>query len=210
MKKYLAPCFFLITILLANQVQVGIALHKTYEWDHLLYGESNHYQAYIATSDVWQVGTDVNVTFRLALTSRGSSLNYTEVVSVRIRLHGSYFDMDSEDVSGTEVLREVGDFWETNASFYIPTECVGRGQTDNVSISFGLTYNEIDNIEGYSLQTVYGSTTYEAMYVNLFRPLLSNPESIAVTVVTVMALGGISGFILYRRRVSAKSPSPPA
>lgn len=208
MKKHFASFLLLVTVLFANQVPVGVALHRTYEWDHLLYGEPNHYQAYIAASDVWQVGTDVNVTFKLTLTSKGSSLNYTEIVSVGIRLHGSYFDIDSGDISGTEVLRTEGDSWERNASFYIPTEYVGRSKADNVSISFKLTYNEIDNIAEYSLQTVYGPTTYDAMYVNLFRPLLSDPELIAVAVVGLVTLGGISGSILYRRRVSAKSPSP--
>jgi hypothetical protein len=196
--------FLLLIGSLTSNIRSAYGVQRTYDWDHILYGKTNTYQARVTTSDSWQVDTTVSVAFRLELTTKGSALNHTEIIDMRIKIQGSQFIMQSEPLQETETLRNAGDRWERSVSFYVPAEYVERGQTDNVSITFELTYNEIDNIGGYSSQTVYRPAD-GAMYVSLFRPFLSTFEYVEIVVV-VICFCGVIGFTLYvRRRRSTRS-----
>jgi hypothetical protein len=114
--------------------------------------------------------------------------------------------MQSDALQEPEILQDAGDYWQKNVSFTVPAEDVARGQTDTVSISFEITYNEIDRINGIPQQAVYNSTAAGVINVNLFRPFLSNLESIGIVVPVVSAVG-ILGFWLYvkRRKASHKT-----
>jgi len=209
MKKHLALFLFLLTVLLANQIQVVRALQKTYEWNipSGVGGSPNTYIISLITSDGWQVDTTVDVTFRLTLTYKSSTLADTETEWVKIVLSSENFIMDSGSQTETVILRNIGDYWEKKVSFYIPPEKVNRGQTLNVSTIFVVSMNTIDNIQLRRWDQT--AQSYDnPMYVGLFRPLLSTLETIIVAVV-VIVIGGASGFMLYRRRrVSVKPPSP--
>jgi len=211
MKKHLVMFFFIIAILLANQIQISMALQKTYEWNIPSgVGGYNAYQISLITSDVWQVDTTVDTTFRLTLTSKRYVLDHTETNWVKITLNSENFIMDSGNQEETVTLRNIGDYWERKVSFYIPAEKLIRGQTLNVSITFVVSIDEIDNIQWRSWEHA-GENYDDPMYVSLFRPILSTLEWIVIVVVAVIAIGGISGFVFYRRtRISAKPPSPPA
>jgi len=210
MRKYVAVFFFLITVLLASQIQLTMALQKTYEWNIPADSGYNTYQTSLITTDGWQADTTVDITFRLTLTSKRPVLDRAETNRVKIILNSENFIMDSGDQTETKILRNIGDYWEKKVSFYIPAEKVNRGQTLNVSIVFVVSINEIDNIQWRSWE--HTAQTYDnPMYVSLSRPILSTLELILIFVVTLIVIGGVSGFVFYRRRrLSVKPPSPPA
>ncbi|HVO37359.1 MAG TPA: hypothetical protein VMT01_04240 [Candidatus Acidoferrum sp.] len=203
-------CCFLSAVLFLSQICNAIGVEQTYEWNHVLYGRSNTYEAFLDISDNWQVDNAANVTFEVDLIEKGSRLNYTEIVNVVIQLRGSLFTIQSEALHEPEILQEAGDYWQKNVSFLVPAEDVARGQTDNVSISFEITYNEIDRINENSTQAIYNSTTAGVVSVSLFRPYLSNLESIEI-IVPVVSVIGIIGFLLYvrkRRKASQGTAQP--
>jgi len=205
-----ALCCFLCAVLFLSQICNVIGVEQSYEWNHVLYGRTNTYEAFLGTSDNWQVDSAANVTFEVDLIENGSRLNYTEIVDVVIQVRGSLFTMQSEPLHEPEILRETGDYWRKNFSFLVPAEDIVRGQIDNVSISFEITYNEIDRINGISQQAVYNSTAAGVISVSLFRPFLSNLESIEI-IVSVVAVVGIIGFLLYvrkRRKASHGAAQP--
>jgi hypothetical protein len=148
--------------------------------------------------------------FIVALTEKGFRLNYTEIVGVQIQIQGSLFTMQSEALREPEILQNAGDYWQKNVSFIVPAEDVVRGQTDTVSISFEITYNETDRINGISQQAVFNSTAAGVIHVSLFRPFLSNLEYIEIIAPAVAAVG-IIGFLLYirkRRKASHGATQP--
>ena len=206
MRKHVTIFSLLITVLLTSQIQIGKALQKTYEWNIPADSGYNTYQISIITPDNWQVDTTVNVTLRLTLTSKTNVLDHTEYNKVRVTLNTENFIMDSEHHEGKLTLRDIGDVGERSVYFYIPAEKLNRGQTLNASITFVVTINEFDSVLNRSW--VYmGPKIYDPIHINVFRPILSILEIIAVAAVTTV--GGICGFILYRRkRIPVEHPSP--
>jgi hypothetical protein len=184
---------------LLSQIPVCLGLEKTYHWDHSLYGEVNTYEASLTTADRWQVDSAVNITVRFVLVAKGTPLNYTEPVSLLIRIQGTFFIMENKPAIVGRTLMNAGDYWEESVSFHIPAANVGRGQLDNVSIVFRLRYNEKDSLAGKFWQTTYGPTYDEAMYVSMLRPFLSTWELTIIVILAILACGPL-GFLIYERR----------
>jgi len=209
MRKHATVLFFLAIGLLMTQIEIGRALQKTYEWNIPADSGYNTYQVSIITPDSWQVDTTEDITFRLTLISKRPVLDHSETNWVRISLSTENFIVDSGSQAETVTLRNIGDYWEKKVSFNIPAEKLTRGQTLNASITVVMSINEIDNIQWKSWEHT-GQNYDNPMYVSVFRPVLSTFELIIIVVVAVIVVGGISGFILYRRsRVSLKPPTPP-
>lgn len=200
MRKHVAVFFFIAIGLLSSHIQIVRGLHKTYEWN-----EYGTYQVSLITSDSWQVDTTVNITFRLTLKSKGAFLDHTETTRVEMGLYKVLYDrtllfIDSKEQWETKTLRNTGDYWEKNFSFYIPAEKVDRGQTLNVSIIFWVDYGEIDNVQWLNIGYLEDNSD-NPMYVSLFRPFLSTLELIIIiAVVAVIVISGIIGLILHGRK----------
>lgn len=214
MKKIVVAMLFLMVGILLGQIQTARALQRSYEWDIPSgLGGYNVYQISLTTSDSWQVDTTVDITFRLTLSSKSNALDYTETAKVRITLTIGNFVLDSGDQTEVKTLVNNGDYWEKNVTFYIPTDKVSRGQTQSVAVTYLVTINEVDTIQ-HSLWEHDTGNSSDPMYVSLFRPILSTLEIILI-IVAVIVVGGISGFLIYRRMFykrrakAVKPPSPP-
>lgn len=208
MKKHVAFLVFLITFLLANQIQIAHALQETYDWNIPADSGYNTYQISIIAPNSWLVDTQEELTFRLTLTSKSSVLDHTETNWMKISLSTENFIVDSGTQTETITLRNIGDYWEKKVSFSIPTEKLNRGQTLNTSITVVINIEEIDNIQHKSWEHT-GQNYNNPMFISIFRPLLSTFELIIVVVVAIVIIGGMSGFLFYRRRVTVKPRSPP-
>jgi hypothetical protein len=208
MKKQIAIFLFLMTLMLATQIPIGMAFQMSYDWNIPNgVGGYNKYQLSLITADSWQVDTTIDITFRLTLISKSSMLDHTETNWVEVVLSSENFIMNSGNQTEIVTLTNVGNYWEKKVSFYIPAEKLNRGQTLKVSIFLIVSINEIDSVQKLS-QEYNANNYYNIMSVNLIRPILSTLELIVMVVVAVIVIIGISGFILYRRRrVSVKPPT---
>jgi hypothetical protein len=209
MKRHLSmPCLILFTLLMI-QFPCAWALQRTYTWyiPSGQGGRDNEYEISLITSEGWQVDTPFDVTFRLTLVYKSFTLTDTNTDSVKIILTSENFVTDSGTQEETVVLRNVGDYWEKIVSFNIPAEKVPRGQSVDVDITYVV---KIDTIA--TNHVAYRQTTnnyYAPMQTSLSRPYLSFLEWICV-VAAVVVVGGLSGFIIYRRRLaSAKARRHP-
>lgn len=190
-----------------SQVQTDSAtIWKTYEWNHTFFSGHNVYQASIMTLKNWQVDGKVNVTFRLNLIAKSTNLNYLEPVSLAIELQGTYFMDSSKHMIDQRILENVSDYWEENITFTVPTAHMGRGQTDNVSITFKVIYNQID-LEGRSWQAFYLTTSYgDPLYIDVSRPFLSTAELIIITIITAVVVVALLSY--RKKRVSTLKRKP--
>jgi hypothetical protein len=207
MKKNIITLSLLIVGLLLSQIQTAHALQKTYDWNIAADSGYNTYQISIITPDSWLVDTQEEITFRLTLTSKQSVLDHTETSWIRISLSTENFIADSGTQSETVTLRNIGDYWEKKVNFNISPEKVSRGQTLNASITVVVDINEFDNIQHKSWEHT-GQNYDNPMFISISRPLLSTLELIIIIVVAMVIVGGIGGFLIYRRsRKTVKSPS---
>ena len=199
MKKRWAAFFLMAMVLLAAHIHVGTALEKTFPWNitSSVIGYTR-YQISLTTSDTWQIDTKVDVTFRLTLTAKNWAHDYTETKWVRIVLSSESFTMNSGNLEEAAALTDIDDFWEQKASFHIQAEKVNRGQTLNVSINFVVVITEFDGIQHQS-QEYTKENVYDPLIVSISRPLLSTLELAVVATLTV-AIAGIGGYLIYRRR----------
>jgi len=210
MRKDIILLSFFSLVLLISQVHIGHALQKTYDWvilrDDIAY---NKYKISLETSDSWQVGTLVNVTFRLTLTYKIYMFNHTETNWVKILLRSEDFQMDSGERMEKVTLSNVGDYWEHKVSFFIREEQVNRGQTLKVSIAFRTSIIEIDNIQWRRWEQIYVWGYANPLYVNLFRPALSTSD-LGIVAAAIIAMSGISGFAFYRKIHRKRRPTKPS
>ncbi|MGD8506308.1 MAG: hypothetical protein PVF15_06545 [Candidatus Bathyarchaeota archaeon] len=197
MKKRILLLLFILLI----PICFAKGLQKTYTWEHFIRGfEANTYRVTLTTSDVWHVDTRIDITFRLALLMKSSSLNYTVTEEMRMALSSPKFSWDVGKYRDLKPLVAEGDFWEKRVSFSIDAENLDRGQTVSVSVTFELIYNEIDNIEGKQMHS-YETTIYDnPMLVNLNRPFLSTLETAVVASVLIVTFVGTSIVVFYRRK----------
>jgi len=207
----------MITVLLVSQIQVGRALQKTYEWKSNDEWWANEYQITIIAPDNWQPKTSFEVRVRLTLifkTEHNITIHEpttttwtiqsvsTATRSVKVILSSENFVMDSLNQEQTNELTEVNSYWEKKFSFDI-AEKLNRGQTLNTSIVAIIDVEEIFHYFGVHQNKVWNNYD-EPMTVSLSKPILSNHELIVIVVAAVILIGGITGFILYKRRVSVK------
>jgi len=211
MKKHAIALYLLMIGLLLSQIQVAKAFQQTYDW-HPGGADPNGYQITLISSDNWQVDTTMEITFRLLMTYKNMWLDHTETNKIKIVLSSENFIMDSGDLTETRILQDINDYWEKTISFYIPAEKVNRGQTLDVTITFVLTITQVSNALGGNARLAYTTQNLDnPIHVSIFRPFLSTFEFVVVAVlVTVIVVGGITGFVLFRRKkLHAKHPSPP-
>jgi len=210
-KKHIILLSFFSLALLTTQIDVAQAVEKTYDWiiwrDDIAY---NMYYISLQAPDSWQAGTWVDVTFRLTLVYKIHMFDCTKTNWVKILLRSENFQMDSGHQLERVILRNVGDYWETKVSFYLPVEKVKRGQTVRVSVAFVTSIEEIDNIQWRSWEQMYVWSYDKPMYVSLFRPALSASD-LWIVAMAVIAIGGISGFAFYRKVYQRKKlPAKPS
>ena len=207
MKKQIAIFLFLITLVLATQIPIGMAFQFSYDWNIPNgVGGYNKYQLSLTTAINWQVDTTIDIAFRLTLISKSSMLDHTETNWIEVVLSSENFLMDSGNQTEIVTLTNVGNYWEKKVSFYVPAEKLNRGQTLKVSIFFLVSINEIDSVQKLSRE-YDANNYYNPMPVNLIRPILSTLELNVIIVVIVVC--GIGGFILYRKRKRTFKPQPP-
>jgi len=202
MKKQIAIFLFLIALVL-TKIPIGIALQFGYDWtipDGV--GGYNKYQLSLTTADSWQVDTTIDIAFRLTLISKSAMLDHTETKWVEVVLSSENFMMNSGNQTEIVTLTNVGDYWEKKVSFYIPTEKLNREQTLKVSIFLLVSIDEIDSVQKLSRE-YDANNYYNVMSVNLFRPIYSVFELIAIIVVIVVC--GIGGFIILYRKIAMRA-----
>ena len=202
MKKQIVIFLFLIVLVL-TEIPVGMALQFSYDWtipDGV--GGYNKYQLSLTTADSWQVDTTIDIAFRLTLISKSAMLDHTETKWVEVVLSSENFMMNSGNQTEIVTLTNVGDYWEKKASFYVPTEKLNRGQTLKVLIFLLVSIDEIDSVQKLSRE-YDANNYYNVMSVNLFRPIYSVFELIAIIVVIVVC--GIGGFIILYRKIAMRA-----
>ena len=195
-KEHVVLSYLLLSGLLLGQIQVVKAFEETYEWNIPVDSGFNTYQISLTIFNSWRVNRTVDIVFRLNLSSKHSSLNHTKTKWARITVgsEAAEFEMHSETQIETVILANVGDYWEREVSFYIPTDKFNRGQTANVSVWYEVCIEQVF-VEGRSRVHV-GDNIFDLMRFSLYRPILSTLEVTVVAVVIVI----IGGFILYRKR----------
>lgn len=195
MKKCTLAFFFLITLLLANQIQISEAFQETYSWAPC--------RIEIISSDDWQPATGYEVTVRVTLVSSSSYKWKTN--SVKVILSSESFVLDSVNQLPTNNLTVLSDYWEKNFAFDLPSEKLARGQ------NFTLSIVALLNMTSY---TTYSH--YEKVWDNYHDPLtvvlrmppltpLENALLIGAVIATVTVVAGIVGFVVWRKRKKGKS-----
>ena len=195
-KRHAVLSCLLLSGLLLGQIQVVKALAETYEWNIPVDSGFNTYQISLTIFNNWRVNRTVDMVFRLNLSSKHSSLNHTKTKWAKITIgsEAAQLSMRSETQIETVMLANVGDYWEREVSFYIPTDMLNRGQTANVSVWYEVCIEHVF-VEGRNRIHV-GDNISDLMHFCLYRPILSTLE-VTVVAIVIVAIGG---FILYRRR----------
>lgn len=202
MKKHLIVLCLILFILQMSRLPSAQALQKTYTW-YITSGQGgrdNEYGISLNVSEGWQVDTTIEVTFKLTLLYKSFTLTDTETESVKIILQSMNFSTDSGTQEETVILRNVGDYWKKTVSFNIPAEKVPRGQSVEIDIFFAVKMDTIAT--NHVAYPQFTSNDGNPMQTSLYRPYLSFLEWIFV-IAAVVVVGGLSGFIIYRRRLAS-------
>lgn len=211
MKRRIMTLCILLFFGLFAQVSITLAVSKTYIWQ--IDGVYSNYEIYIVTQDHWKTDTTVDVVVRLTLTDKHWSLDHTKTNWMQIVIKSSKFIIDSGRQEEEVTLTNEGDYWEKTISMQIPSSKLEQGENITMSIENTINIDEFDTVQ-HKWWNHVGSTSYNPIYADVTRPVPMFWETtfgILAIGLTLIVIGGIAGFILYRRgRVSIKPPTPPA
>jgi len=162
------------------------AVSKTYDWH--IYGNTHYSVNLIVESP--QFDSSFDVTVKLVLVSKDSSLDYTETKWMQITLDGvnNPLHIESERQDQTLTLNSVGDSWQRTFAFLISSSDyhVGRGQGIDISVIYKISIDEID-IPRHVTWNHLGENTNDPLEAVLSVPLLTSTELAIVLVIALIA-----------------------
>jgi len=206
MKRGILLCLLLLGML--SQLQVANAISETYTW-HPPPGDHEAFDIYVETEDSWQTDVSMNVLVKVTLAAKHWSFDHVDIKWTKVEISALKFSMDSGEIAETASFRNIGEYYERRINFQVPSDKLNRGENVSLSIICSINIDIVDNVQ-WKHWIYTGSNSGNPLIVSLSRPVLSTLELIGIFVLAVIVVGGISGFIIYRRRITpAKPPSLP-
>jgi hypothetical protein len=214
MKRHVMMFCLLFSFGLFTQVSITLAVSRTYIW-HIEGGYST-YDIYIVTEDHWKTDTAVDVVVRLTLTDKHWTLDHTKTNWMQIIIKSSKFIIDSGRREEEVTLTNEADYWQKTISMQIPSSKLQEGENVTMSIAYTINIDEFDAVQ-HKWWNHVSSSNDNPIHADVTRPTFWETMAGILFLgigLAVIVIGGISGFIIYRRfyrrTVSVKPPSPPA
>jgi len=187
MRKLSVLWFVLSLAILETQTFSVNAVSEDYDWN--VYGNTHYLVSVIVENP--QLDSPFNVTVRLTLTSKDSSLDRTETRWMQVILNSVErpLHIESEKLGEEQklVLSTPGDSWQETFAFKISSAeyGMGRGQSIEISVIYKINIDEIDTTWHWTYNHI-GDNTNDPMKIILSIPLLTTPELIIVLAIAVI------------------------
>jgi len=187
MKKLSFFWMFLLLVIVTTQILLVDAVSKTYDWN--VY-RNTHYEVLVFAENP-QLDSTFNITVRLTLLSKDSSLDHTktEWMQVLISSTDRPISLDSGKLEQTVFLNETGASWRGTFPFQISSSQygIGRGQNVRLSVVYKISIYEFDNIQHKYWNSI-GDSIKDPMIIDLSIPLLSTYETVIVLIIVVIGI----------------------
>lgn len=191
MRKKSVLWLVLLLAVFFNLIFFVNAVSKTYDWN--VYGNTHYSVTVIAENP--QLDSPFDVTVRLTLTAKDSSLDHTETRWMQVILDSvdRPLHIESEKQEQNQTLNSIGDSWQRTFTFQISSSQygIGRGQSIGISVIYKINIDEID-IPRQLTWNHLGENTNDPMKIGLSIPLLTTTELIIVLVVVVIIISIVS------------------
>jgi hypothetical protein len=184
-KKIILWLILLLAVSFNTDFSVN-AISRTYDWN--VYGNT-HYTVSVNAPNP-QFDSPFDITVRLTLVSKDSSLDHTETkwMQVIIDSMDKPLHIESEKQNQTLTLNTPGDYWQRTFTMQVLSSQygLGRGQGIEISIIYKISIDEIDIPRQLTWNHI-GANTNDPMKTSLMIPFLNTTELIIVLVIASIA-----------------------